>query len=193
MDSIASQIMTLIHKVDTLYLMIEQLNRKIALLGTQSDCTNHHSISASQFDAQISDYYVSDYYVKGETIGAAEATEHLSSDGARWPSSDRRKNSLSNRKSLSSSLKEVNVLSPVDSSALYLDAEAGYPSGARHDGTLVHRDVLRHEDHLEDMIQGDTPLMTQDIQIQRLTAQLTAAYHRIAALEEQLVANRIHT
>jgi hypothetical protein len=42
------------------------------------------------------------------------------------------------------------------------------------------------------MIQGDRPLMTQDIQIQRLTAQLTAAYNRIAALEEQLVANRIH-
>ncbi|QQE63879.1 hypothetical protein GFS31_05500 [Leptolyngbya sp. BL0902] len=33
--------------------------------------------------------------------------------------------------------------------------------------------------------------LSQDIQIQRLTAQLTAAYHRIAALEEQLLATRV--
>jgi len=29
--------------------------------------------------------------------------------------------------------------------------------------------------------------------VQRLTAQLTAAYNRIAALEEQLLARRIHS
>jgi hypothetical protein len=34
--------------------------------------------------------------------------------------------------------------------------------------------------------------ITTDIQIQRLTAQLTAAYNRIAALEEQLMRQRIH-
>ena len=32
-----------------------------------------------------------------------------------------------------------------------------------------------------------------DLQLQRLTAQLTAAYNRIAALEEQLLSNRINT
>lgn len=35
--------------------------------------------------------------------------------------------------------------------------------------------------------------LSSDIQIQRLTAQLTAAYNRIAALEEQLLARRIHS
>ena len=34
--------------------------------------------------------------------------------------------------------------------------------------------------------------LTPDIQIQRLTAQLTAAYNRIAALEERLLAAKIH-
>ncbi|WP_199249560.1 hypothetical protein [[Phormidium] sp. ETS-05] len=34
--------------------------------------------------------------------------------------------------------------------------------------------------------------LTPDIQIQRLTAQLTAAYNRIAALEERLLAEKIH-
>jgi hypothetical protein len=33
--------------------------------------------------------------------------------------------------------------------------------------------------------------MSPELQIQRLTAQLTAAYNRIAALEEQLLAQRI--
>ncbi len=32
-----------------------------------------------------------------------------------------------------------------------------------------------------------------EIQIRRLTAQLTAAYNRIAALEEQLLSYRIHS
>jgi hypothetical protein len=34
--------------------------------------------------------------------------------------------------------------------------------------------------------------MSQELQMQRLMAQLTAAYNRIAALEEQLMAQRIH-
>lgn len=35
--------------------------------------------------------------------------------------------------------------------------------------------------------------LSADVQVQRLTAQLTAAYNRIAALEEQLLARRIHS
>jgi hypothetical protein len=38
---------------------------------------------------------------------------------------------------------------------------------------------------------GDRQI-TPEIQIQRLTAQLTAAYNRIAALEEQLMRQRIY-
>jgi hypothetical protein len=36
------------------------------------------------------------------------------------------------------------------------------------------------------------PSVSTDVQVRRLTAQLTAAYNQIAALEEQLVACRIH-
>jgi len=35
--------------------------------------------------------------------------------------------------------------------------------------------------------------LSADLQVQRLTAQLTAAYNRIAALEEQLLAHRVHS
>jgi hypothetical protein len=41
-------------------------------------------------------------------------------------------------------------------------------------------------------LQAGDKLLTPEIQIQRLTAQLTAAYNRIAALEEQLLLKRIH-
>ena len=40
--------------------------------------------------------------------------------------------------------------------------------------------------------QSGEKIISPEIQIQRLTAQLTAAYNRIAALEEQLLRERIH-
>ncbi len=57
-------------------------------------------------------------------------------------------------------------------------------------------ELTGHHDVLEDSIHPNLSSHTgekqlgPDIQIQRLTAQLTAAYNRIAALEEQLLARR---
>ena len=56
---------------------------------------------------------------------------------------------------------------------------------------LEHKDVLV-DDIYADMNRGGDKQITPEIQIQRLTAQLTAAYNRIAALEEQLLRERIH-
>lgn len=64
-------------------------------------------------------------------------------------------------------------------------------SGFGVDAALSHKDVLVDSDyHESDMQSGDRGI-SPEIQIQRLTAQLTAAYNRIAALEEQLLAQRI--
>jgi chaperonin cofactor prefoldin len=59
--------------------------------------------------------------------------------------------------------------------------------------------VLEHKDILMDGIvypeinyQVRDRQITPEIQIQRLTTQLTAAYHRIAALEEQLLRQRVN-
>ncbi len=60
---------------------------------------------------------------------------------------------------------------------------------------LDHKDVLvddeyeSRRDWPESMSES---LLSPELQIQRLTAQLTAAYNRIAALEEQLLSKRIH-
>lgn len=57
---------------------------------------------------------------------------------------------------------------------------------------MEHKDVLVDSNQLDSHIQTGEKELAPEIQIQRLTAQLTAAYNRIAALEEQLLARRIH-
>ncbi len=53
-----------------------------------------------------------------------------------------------------------------------------------------HKDILIDDEYVETSYYSREPTLTADIQIQRLTAQLTAAYNRIAALEEQLLSKR---
>lgn len=56
-----------------------------------------------------------------------------------------------------------------------------------------HKDILRdHGGKQAPTVNGDSPF-SDEIQIRRLTAQLTAAYNRIAALEEQILTYRIHS
>ncbi|MGD1948486.1 MAG: hypothetical protein ACFB14_02435 [Leptolyngbyaceae cyanobacterium] len=60
------------------------------------------------------------------------------------------------------------------------------------DEAFDHKDILNDEPHFGvDQLSGGQSL-SPEIQVQRLTAQLTAAYNRIAALEEQLLAHRTH-
>ena len=58
------------------------------------------------------------------------------------------------------------------------------------DPSMEHKDILRDNSTGEAQPTGDQTMSTE-LQIQRLTAQLTAAYNRIAALEEQLIARRV--
>jgi hypothetical protein len=60
------------------------------------------------------------------------------------------------------------------------------------DEELEHKDVLSDFTYLEAESQSGERILAPEVQIQRLTAQLTAAYNRIAALEEQLLSKRIH-
>ena len=56
--------------------------------------------------------------------------------------------------------------------------------------SLEHKDVLV-DDNYRPKSDRSVEEFTAEIQIQRLTAQLTAAYNRIAALEDQLVSKRV--
>jgi len=68
------------------------------------------------------------------------------------------------------------------------------PPGHMHRGEalLMHKDILMDSVYLESETTNEESTLSPEIQIQRLTAQLTAAYNRIAALEEQLLASRVH-
>ena len=59
------------------------------------------------------------------------------------------------------------------------------------DGFLEHKDVLLDTTEIvSPPNQTQVQPVSLDIQVRRLNAQLTAAYNRIAALEEQLLAHR---
>lgn len=69
-----------------------------------------------------------------------------------------------------------------------------YPSQSSTDSSMEHKDVLVDANNIDKYsYQSSEKDLSPEIQIQRLTAQLTAAYNRIAALEEQLLARRIHS
>jgi len=57
---------------------------------------------------------------------------------------------------------------------------------------LMHKDILSDEPYLDGDTSSTSKNLSPEIQIQRLTAQLTAAYNRIAALEEQIMAYRAY-
>jgi len=58
---------------------------------------------------------------------------------------------------------------------------------------MGHKDVLLDDDvNTSRTTASDGEEVSAEIQIRRLNTQLTAAYNRIAALEEQLLAQRIH-
>jgi uncharacterized coiled-coil protein SlyX len=58
---------------------------------------------------------------------------------------------------------------------------------------LTHKDILVDDNSSTSSTSSSSDNLAPDTQIRRLTAQLTAAYNRIAALEEQLLTYRIHS
>ncbi|MEG3904671.1 hypothetical protein QUB19_19965 [Microcoleus sp. B4-C5] len=73
------------------------------------------------------------------------------------------------------------------------DQTSPYQSYSTLDGLLEHKDILLDDSYFDKNSQSLEKELSAEIQIQRLTAQLTAAYNRIAALEEQLLSKRMHS
>jgi hypothetical protein len=67
-----------------------------------------------------------------------------------------------------------------------------FSPSSQYQSQFEHKDVLLDDSYTESsvVIHHEEQSITADIQIQRLTAQLTAAYNRIAALEERLLSQR---
>ena len=60
------------------------------------------------------------------------------------------------------------------------------------DMAMSHKDILSDETYIEADKKNATSSLSPEVQVQRLTAQLTAAYNRMAVLEEQILACRFH-
>jgi chromosome segregation ATPase len=88
---------------------------------------------------------------------------------------------------LSGNLSDINLWQQQNSEPL-TPSRASYK--ALNNDLSNHKDVLSDERHHSGGLQDSGANLSLDVQIQRLTAQLTAAYGRIAALEEQLLSRR---
>ncbi|NJN20518.1 MAG: hypothetical protein HC812_04090 [Leptolyngbya sp. RL_3_1] len=77
-------------------------------------------------------------------------------------------------------------------SGLYTPRSSSARGTFMSEPSLLHKDVLVDSGYVDPERSGAEQKLSPEVQIQRLTAQLTAAYNRIAALEEQLLANRVH-
>jgi hypothetical protein len=73
-----------------------------------------------------------------------------------------------------------------------LDANFAAPAVSETADWLVHQDVLVDSQGVEASHHHSELHLSPQSQIQRLTAQLTVAYSRIAALEEQLLSKRLN-
>ncbi|MDQ2098851.1 MAG: hypothetical protein QQW96_14515 [Tychonema bourrellyi B0820] len=71
------------------------------------------------------------------------------------------------------------------------DMISSYQNYSGLGGMMDHKDILLDDSYFDKNSQNLEKELTSEIQIQRLTAQLTAAYNRIAALEEQLLSRRM--
>lgn len=98
---------------------------------------------------------------------------------------------------VSESLTEIKQIPRQDNDPFTLAGQLRSPtyhSPSLLDSVMEHKDILIDgKSELTNSHPNGENTLSADIQVQRLTAQLTAAYNRIAALEEQLLARRIHS
>ncbi|HAC62269.1 MAG TPA: hypothetical protein DCF68_01715 [Cyanothece sp. UBA12306] len=83
---------------------------------------------------------------------------------------------------------------PDSSTLIPCSDSSAKPPGATHGQfklEMEHKDILTDDREINSLVapEGEV-IFSRDLQVRRLTAQLTAAYNRIAALEEQLMACR---
>lgn len=89
-------------------------------------------------------------------------------------------------------LSELRLAADQHSTSPGISASKYVHSFRRAESEMEHKDVLSDFSYPDAESQSGERSLSPEVQIQRLTAQLTAAYNRIAALEEQLLSKRVH-
>jgi hypothetical protein len=183
MDGLQHQINTLNQKVEQLHQIVERLTGQLTGLASYNAAS---SLTSSDKPLQplpkLSHREEKSAYAHAHLIGSQE-NEELVGNG------HHHSNSYGDSTELIGNgyHHDKNYNSPYVSD-YQLDPQKGY-----YRATMEHKDVLL-EDEMPKTTLPDPlhePSVASDIQIRRLMAQLTAAYNRIAILEEQLVACRM--
>jgi hypothetical protein len=100
---------------------------------------------------------------------------------------------LNDKLSTAGSETKTDVLSTKECNFVFPEKISALLSYSSNDPAFEHKDILLDDMTWDKPHQNHEKEFTSELQIQRLTAQLTAAYNRIAALEEQLLSRRIHS
>lgn len=168
MDIVQQQLLALNRKVEATNQAVEQLSQTIAA-------------------------FLQDAHGLGSPEGQARTLGEVTRSPSRLPQGMR---------SPQSHTLEPNTARPLavpESPVALAESLGQQPTSAKTRDRSDSPQELRHKDILEDDTHhSDSDLVLQnhylapDMQVQRLTAQLTAAYNRIAALEEQLLSQRTY-
>ncbi len=173
--SLQNQLLTLTHKVETGLEAIDQLSQLLMLLITELRNPNqvrepHRSAAETLF-------------LEPETL----LPETLLPENLLVKLSNIRQFLMQS----SLSTEGVSQTSGIASTAVIpVDLRDNQLVGDHEVFSLHHKDVIEDKDSLEIHDRCGDSLVSPDMQLRRLMAQLTAAYNRIAALEEQLLSQR---
>jgi hypothetical protein len=83
------------------------------------------------------------------------------------------------------------IVKSIQQNSTFMDS-AHHGLHTLNDLNAEYKDILIDDSYREPSDRAGDKELTPEIQVQRLMAQLTAAYNRIADLEEQLLSRRIH-
>lgn len=195
MDGLQQQINTLNQKVEQLHQVVERLTGQLTIIAsptaitsssfTPSDKSLQPLPKLSHREGKSAYAHVMTGQDTMELVGNGSTNGHSYSEASELVG-----NSSTNGYSYSETSELIgNSTSNVHP---YLHRRNLDSSTSYYRSTMEHKDVLS-EDTIPQPVLPDPfhePSVASDIQIRRLMAQLTAAYNRIAILEEQLLACR---
>jgi hypothetical protein len=173
MESMRSQISTSIQKIDLIYQILVHVYDSLSSGATPSPENRlHHNTHASKDSQSFDDAGGS--MLQGEAI----ANEHPRNGDSRHLHQDRGSYPHNGYANLPSGANYRYDIAEWVTAGQDLSIDNNGARIVSSNTPVDNRQQIREQD------------LSPQIQIQRLTAQLTAAYNRIAALEEQLLAKR---
>lgn len=195
MDGLQQQINNLNQKVEQLHQVVERLTGQLTIIASPTAITSSSFIPSDkslQPLPRLSHREEKAAYAR--VIATQDTMELVGYGNTNGRSYSETSELVGNSSTNGHSYSETSELigNSTSSNHPYLSQRTPDSPSNYYRSTMEHKDVLS-EDIIPQPVLPDPfhePRVASDIQIRRLMAQLTAAYNRIAILEEQLLASR---